>query len=37
MQKVGEAVKACADSTEYKNEVIVVKNAGAYSFLNQTC
>ena len=35
--RVGNAVKACADSTGYRNEVIVIKSAGAYSFLSQNC
>jgi hypothetical protein len=36
-ERVGNAVKGCADSTGYRNEVIVIKNAGAYSFLSQNC
>ena len=37
LQKVARAVRDCANSTGYNNEVIVVKSAGAYSFLSQTC
>jgi hypothetical protein len=35
--KVAQAVKSCADSTGYKNEVVVVKSAGSSSFLSLFC
>jgi len=35
--KVAQAVKDCADSTGYSNEVTVVKGAGSYSFLSLLC
>jgi hypothetical protein len=35
--RVATAVKACADSTGYKNEVIVVNSTGWYGFLNYAC
>jgi hypothetical protein len=37
VERVAQAVKACADSTRYANEVIVVKSAGAYSYLSRDC
>ena len=36
-ERVEAAVKACADSTGYRNEVIVIKNGGAYSHLSRNC
>jgi hypothetical protein len=34
---VATAVKDCANSTGYKNEVFVVKAVGWYGFLNYSC
>lgn len=34
---VARAVKTCADSTGFRNEVIVVKATGWYGFLNYAC
>lgn len=34
LQKVATAVKACADGTGYKNEVIVIRSAPWYGFLS---
>jgi hypothetical protein len=34
---VARAVKQCADSTGYKNEVIVIKNGGWSAFLSANC
>lgn len=34
---VAKAVKACADSTGYKNEVIVIKNVEWTSYLSTAC
>jgi hypothetical protein len=34
---VAKAVKECADSTGYKNEVIVVKNGGWQGYLSSKC
>lgn len=35
--RVTRAIKECADSTGYQNEVIVIKNGGWASFLTKTC
>jgi hypothetical protein len=37
LNKVAEAVKACADSTGYLNEVIVMRNAGWVGYLSGKC
>jgi hypothetical protein len=34
---VAKAVKECADSTGYKNEVVVVKSAGSAWYLSKKC
>jgi hypothetical protein len=34
---VAKAVKQCADSTGYKNEVLVVKDGGWSGYLNSKC
>jgi hypothetical protein len=34
LQRVSEAVKTCANSTGYANEVIVIRNGGWYGFLS---
>jgi hypothetical protein len=34
---VAKAVKECANSTGYNNEVIVINSNGWYSFLNYLC
>jgi hypothetical protein len=36
MQMVAAAVKACADSTRFPNEVIVIKNAGWNAYLSKS-
>jgi hypothetical protein len=36
VQKVAAAVKACADSTGFPNEVIVIKNAGWNAYLSKS-
>jgi hypothetical protein len=37
VNRVAKAVKACADSTGYKNEVVVVKDLGWQGYLSSKC
>jgi hypothetical protein len=37
LETVAKAVKGCADSTGYKNEVIVMRDSGWYGYLSSKC
>jgi hypothetical protein len=37
VDRVAKAVKQCADSTGYKNEILVVKDTGWQAYLSSRC